>query len=69
MEPIRKDKPSLGLFITMTLVYFGSYFGLKHFVFHGQMPGLLNLVLILVCIGVVLGLKRVIDARSGKNKE
>ena len=66
MEPIRKDKPSLGLFITMTLVYFGAYFGLKHLVFQGQMPGLLNLGLILVCIAAVLGLKKVVDARNGK---
>jgi len=38
MEPIEKDKPSPKLFILMTVVYFGSYFGLKYGVFAGAMP-------------------------------
>lgn len=29
MEPIEKEKPSLGLFLIMTVVYFISYFGLR----------------------------------------
>ncbi|NJB87632.1 hypothetical protein GGR26_003416 [Lewinella marina] len=57
MEPIRKDKPGLGLFLLMSLVYFGSYFGLKYGVFGGNMPWYYNVVLIVVCLGLALGLR------------
>ena len=64
MEPIRKDKPSLGLFIVMTALYFGTYFGLKHLVFGGSMPPLLNLLLIAACVGGVFLFKRTMDKRK-----
>lgn len=50
MEPIKKDKPSAGLFAVMTLVYFGAYFGLKYGVFGGAMPWYFNLALIAACL-------------------
>lgn len=57
MEPIRKDKPSAGLFIIMTLVYFGAYFGLKYGVMGGELPWLYNLGLIVLCLGLALLLR------------
>ena len=58
MEPIRKDKPSPLLFLLMTAVYFGAYFGLKYGLFGGEMPWYANLLIILVCLGMVLLLRR-----------
>ena len=57
MEPIKKDKPSPGLFLLMTLVYFASYFGLKYGVFGGALPWYYNLVLIVACLGLALWLR------------
>jgi hypothetical protein len=57
MEPIRKDKPSGRLFLLMMAVYFGSYFGLKYGVFGGALPWFLNLLLIVVCLGLVFLLR------------
>ncbi len=58
MEPIQPDKPSLGLFLLMTAIYFASYFGLKYGVFGGELPVLLNVGLIAVCLGLVFLVKR-----------
>lgn len=58
MEPIEKDKPSTGLYILMTVVYFGSYFGLKYGVFAGAMPWYFNLALILACLLLALALRQ-----------
>lgn len=52
MEPIEKDKPSLTLFLLMTVVYFAAYFGLKYGLFGGQLPVLLNLGLIAACLAL-----------------
>ena len=57
MEPIKQDKPSLGLFLLMTAVYFASYFGLKYGVFGGNLPWYLNLILIGACLGLALWLR------------
>jgi hypothetical protein len=57
MEPIRKDKPSLGLFIIMTMVYFGAYFGLKYGLMGGNLPWFYNLGLIVLCLGIALLLR------------
>ncbi|MCP9235790.1 hypothetical protein [Lewinella sp. JB7] len=54
MEPLRKDKPGPGLFLLMTAVYFASYFGLKYGVYGGDMPVLLNILLIAACLGLAL---------------
>ena len=58
MEPIRKDKPSPGLFLLMTAVYFGAYFGLKYGVFGGALPWYYNVALIAVCLLLALALHR-----------
>ncbi len=58
MEPLEKEKPSPALFLLMTAVYFGSYFGLKYGVFGGSMPWYLNLILIGACLGLALWLRR-----------
>ncbi|WP_116126920.1 hypothetical protein [Lewinella sp. IMCC34183] len=58
MEPIKKDKPSIGLFLLMTAVYFGSYFGLKYGVFGGALPWFYNLALIVACLGLALWLRK-----------
>lgn len=57
MEPIEKSKPSLKLFLLMSLVYFGTFFGLKYGVFGGQIPWYYNLALILVCLILMMALK------------
>lgn len=57
MEPIRKDKPGIGLFLLMTAVYFGSYFGLKYGVFGGALPWYYNVALILACLGLAFALR------------
>ena len=58
MEPTRKDKPSPRLFLLMTVVYFGGYFGLKYGVFGGDAPWYVSLILIAVCLVLVLALRR-----------
>ena len=58
MEPIRKDKPSLGLFALMTLAYFAAYFGLKYGVFDGALPWYFNLALIAICLAIALLIAR-----------
>ena len=58
MQPIEKDKPSPRLFILMTLVYFGSYFGLKYGVFGGDLPWYYNLALIFACLALMLALRQ-----------
>ncbi|SER14228.1 hypothetical protein [Neolewinella agarilytica] len=58
MEPINPNKPSTGLFILMSAVYFGAYFGLKYGVLGGELPWMYNLILILVCLGLALLLHR-----------
>ena len=55
---MRKDKPSPLLFLGMTVVYFGTYFGLKHGVFGGQLPWYYNLVLIAACLLLALAVRR-----------
>ncbi len=62
MEPIRKDRPSPKLFILMTLIYFGAYFGLKYGVFGGALPWYYNAALIVACLSLVLAFR----ARSAK---
>ena len=57
MKPIEKDKPSPGLFLLMTAVYFASYFGLKYGVFGGELPWYYNLTLILACLCLALWLR------------
>ena len=54
MDPLRKDRPSTKVFVLMTLIYFGAYFGLKYGVFGGALPWYYNLLLILLCLGLVL---------------
>ena len=58
MEPLEKDKPGTGLFLLMTAVYFGSYFGLKYGVFGGALPWYYNLALILACLTLALALRK-----------
>lgn len=57
MEPIKNDKPSVGLFVLMTLAYFGAYFGLKYGVFGGEMPWYFNIALIAACMLLALFLR------------
>lgn len=57
MEPIQQEKPSPKLFLLMTVVYFGTFFGLKYGVFGGNMPWYYNLLLIFLCLGLMIGLK------------
>ena len=57
MEPIQKEKPSPKLFFLMTIVYFGTFFGLKYGVFGGNMPWYYNLLLIFLCLGLMIALK------------
>ena len=58
MEPIEKEKPSPLLFLGMTAVYFGTYFGLKYGVFGGVMPWYYNLALILACFVLMMALRQ-----------
>jgi len=58
MEPTRTDKPSPALFLLMTAVYFGAYFGLKYGVFGGELPWYLNVALIAVCLLLALLLRK-----------
>ncbi len=58
MEPIKQDKPSVGVFILMTAVYFGVYFGLKYGVFGGALPWYYNVALILACLLLALTLRK-----------
>lgn len=58
MEPIKKNKPSLGLFLLMTTVYFGAYFGLKYGLFGGRLPWGYNIGLIIGCLLLALALNR-----------
>jgi len=58
MEPIDKDKPSVGLYLLITVVYFGTYFGLKYGLFAGQMPWYYNVALIVGCLLLALALRR-----------
>jgi hypothetical protein len=58
MEPINPNKPSAGLFVLMTAVYFGAYFGLKYGVLGGELPWMFNLMLILACLGLAFLLHR-----------
>lgn len=62
MEPTRTDKPSLGLFLLMTAVYFGAYFGLKYGVFGGALPWYFNIALILSCLLLALALRKKFQA-------
>ena len=64
MEPLRNDKPSIGLFLVMTLVFFGAYFGLKYGVFGGRLPWYYNVALIASCLLFVLFLRN----KSGRAK-
>lgn len=57
MQPIKEDKPSPGVFLLMTGVYFATYFGLKYGVFEGSLPWYFNLVLIGLCLGLALLLR------------
>lgn len=58
MEEAKRDRPSIGLFLLMTAVYFGSYFGLKYGLFGGQMPWYYNVALIVACLLLAMVLKR-----------
>ena len=58
MEPTKTDKPSLGLFLLMTSVYFGAYFGLKYGVFGGALPWYFNAALIATCLLLALTLRK-----------
>ena len=51
MQPTPARKPGPGLFLLMTTVYFGAYFGLKYGVFGGALPWYYNLLLIAGCLG------------------
>jgi len=57
MESTEKKKPSIGLFLLMSAVYFGAYFGLKYGVFGGAMPWYYNLALIAGCLLLAIALK------------
>jgi hypothetical protein len=57
MESTKPKKPSIGLFLLMSLVYFGGYFGLKYGVFGGAMPWYYNVSLIVACLLLALALK------------
>ena len=52
------ERPSRGLFLTMSFVYFGCYFGLKYGVLGGELPWYYNLALIGACLAVVFAIKR-----------
>lgn len=57
MEPTETKKPSIWLFLLMTAVYFGGYFGLKYGVFGGAMPWYFNVALIVACLLLAVTLK------------
>lgn len=57
MESTKPTKPSTGLFLLMSAVYFGAYFGLKYLVFGGAMPWYYNVALIAGCLLLALALK------------
>ena len=57
MEPIRKDKPSPLLFLGMTALYLGAFFGIKYGVFGGRMPWYANLALIALALLAALRLR------------
>ncbi|NJC25820.1 hypothetical protein [Neolewinella antarctica] len=65
MEPIRKDKPSVGLFLLMTAVYLGAYFGLKYGVLGGNLPWYYNLALIVSCLLLAFFLRNKVGERTG----
>jgi hypothetical protein len=58
MEPTRTDKPPPLLFLLMSVVYFGAYFGLKYGVFGGAMPWYFNVALIMACLLLALALHK-----------
>jgi len=64
MDPAKSDRPSIGLFLLMTAVYFGGYFGLKYGVFGGDMPWFYNVVLIGICLLLAMILKRKFGAEE-----
>lgn len=57
MESTENKKPSIGLFVLMSVVYFGAYFGLKYGVFGGPIPWYYNVALIVACLLLALALK------------
>ena len=57
MDPAKSARPSIGLFLLMTAVYFGGYFGLKYGVFGGEMPWYYNAALIGICLLLAMILK------------
>ncbi len=63
MEPIEKEKPGIGLFVLMTAVYFGAYFGLKYGVFDGELPWYSSLLLIVGCLALAFFLRRRLGRR------
>ena len=66
MPPARPGRPSPKLFILMTLVYFGAYFGLKYGLFGGTLPWYYNLALILACLGLALTLRSRFGEKQGE---
>jgi len=58
MEPTKASKPSPALFLLMTAVYFGAYFGLKYGVFGGVLPWYFNVALIVCCLLLALALRK-----------
>lgn len=58
MEPISKDKPSLPLFLLMTVVFFGAYFGIKYGLINAAMPWYLQATLIAACLLLVFFIYR-----------
>ena len=53
MEPLSNNKPSTGLFLLMTLVFFGAYFGIKYGLVGAGMPWYLQAALIIACLLLV----------------
>jgi hypothetical protein len=60
MEPIRQDKPGIGTFLLMTLIFFAVYFGSKYGIFGGQIGVLWNVLLIAVSLGLALLVRRLL---------
>lgn len=53
MDPISKEKPSPALFLLMTVVFFGAYFGIKYGLVGAGMPWYFQAALIIACLLLV----------------
>ena len=58
MDPLSKEKPSPSLFLLMTVVFFGAYFGIKYGLVGAGMPWYLQAALIMACLLLVFFIYR-----------